>query len=299
MAQIGEPIAPPQFIQEEVHSESTCPWHEKSDQPSATPMDAQADNEDASQGAVLQPMVANNGKKLGVSMGEKGNTKVKVLYPGATSVKEEELQWAPHHLIPGNASLKNSAVVPYLGADNVIKAFGDGSKIKDGQTVGYNVNDSANGVWLPSPYALSMKGKWPTNPAAKNAYVEAAIDSTGGKCQFHMCHTNYSNAVRDILEELGAKLELVTTNGVCPEANASESDKFNAPMGLKSRLNRLSSQLRRITSGPPATEADSPTIWQPPFTDDTLVPEYVRTKGLKKVANLKARTEALKIGTTK
>ncbi len=297
MAEIGESIAPPQFVQDDVHSESTCPWHDKSDQPAAAPMDPQADNEDAGQGAVLQPMAANNGKKLGVNMGGKDNTKIKVMYPGATDPKEEDLQWAPHHLIPGNASLKNSAVVPYLGADSVIKAFGSGSKIKDGQTVGYNVNDSANGVWLPSPYALSMKGKWPANPAAKNAYVEAAIDSTGGKCQFHMCHTNYSNAVRDILEELGKKLKLITANAVCPEADASKSDKFNAPMGLKSRLNTLSSQLRRITSGPPAAETGAATIWQPPFTDDTLVPEYAKTKGLKKTAGLKASTEALKIGT--
>jgi hypothetical protein len=290
MTELGESIAPPQFVQEGVHSESTCPWHDKTDPPAATPMDPQADNEDSANGEELQPMAANNGKKLGENLGGMDDTNIDVRYPGASAPKQEALQWAPHHLIPGNASLKNSAVVPYLGDDGVIAKFGNGSKIKEGQTVGYNVNDAANGVWLPSPYALSMKGKWPTNPAAKNAYVTAAIDSTGGTRQFHFCHTTYSNAVRDILEELGAKLTLVNDKGVCPLANAQTSDKFDAPMGLKPRLNTISSQLRRITSGP---------VWQPPFTDDTLVAQYLSTKAITKTQGLLADTEALTIGTGK
>jgi A nuclease family of the HNH/ENDO VII superfamily with conserved AHH len=288
MTELGELIAPPQFVQDDVHSESTCPWHDSAKPPAAAEMDPAADNEDASSGRVLQPMAANNGKKLGVNLGGKENTRIKVSYPGSASPKEEDLQWAPHHLIPGNASLKNSAVVPYLGASNVIKAFGSGSKIKDGQTVGYDVNDAANGVWLPSPYALSMKGKWPTDPAGKNAYVEAAIDSTGGSRQFHMCHGTYSNSVREVLEEIGEKLKLITTNNVCPKAKAQDSDKFDAPLGLKPRLNAVSSRLRRITSGP---------VWQPPFTDDTLVPAYVAKKGIKKTAGLVADGAPIGIGT--
>jgi hypothetical protein len=290
MPQIGESIAPPQFVQDAVH-----PWHDNEQQPDPKPMDAQADDEDSTQGSVLTPMPANNGGKLGDSMGGKANTQISVKYPGESSPTPQPLQWAPHHLIPGNASLKNSAVVPYLGAKSVIGAFGSSSKIKDKQTVGYNVNDAANGVWLPSPYALSMKGNWPKTQDKKNAYVEAAIDSTGGKCQFHMCHTQYSNAVRDVLEELGSKLKLLTASGKCDKANSSTSDKFDAPMGLKPRLNKISAQMRRITSGPPAGDP-SPTIWQPPFTDDTLVPEYARIKGIAKTAGLRATTSPVSIG---
>ncbi len=287
MPELGEPIAPPQFVQDAVHSESTCPWHNEDKPPEATPMDPAADNEDSAAGSVLQPMAANNGKKLGVNMGGKEDTTINVIYPGSATPKEESLQWAPHHLIPGNASLKNSAVVPYLGADSVIKSFGSGSKIKDGQTVGYSVNDATNGVWLPSPYALSMKGKWPADVASKTAYVEAAIDSTEGISQFHMCHSNYSIAVKEILEELGAKLTLITTNDVCPLANASTSDKFDAPMGLKPRLNTISGQLRKITSGP---------VWQPPYTDDTLVPLYIARKSIEKTEGLTADVTAMAIG---
>ena len=241
-------------------------------------------------------MTANNSGTLGNNMGEKENTKIQVIYPDSTSPVEEELQWAPHHLIPGNQSLKKSGVVPYLGCDKVIEKFGSASKIEDEKTVGYSVNDASNGVWLPSPYALSMKGEWPTDPAKKNAYVMAAIDSTGGNCQFHFNHKPYGDAVRPILDELGAKLQLITESGACKEADANKSNKFKPPMGLKSRLNHISEQLRRITSG---TKDGSPTIWQPPFKDDTLVPEYVRLKGLKKIDNLKAKLDVLNIGNVK
>lgn len=297
MPEIGEDFAPPQFLEDAVHSVDTCPWHDSSTPPSPVPMDPQADDDDALKGAVLRPMAANNGKTLGVNLGGKENTKIHVMYPGSKMATPEDLQWAPHHLIPGKASLKHSAVVPYLGAANVIKQFGGDSKIKDGQTAGYNVNDAANGVWLPSPYALSMNGRWPTSQGRKNAYVEAAIDSTGGRSQFHMCHTNYSRVVREILEELGAKLVLITTSGVCKEANATQSDKFNAPSGLRSRLNSISSRLRRIVSGPTAEEGNSPVIWQPPFTDDTLVQEYIQVKGIQRVGGLTATVLPLQIGT--
>ena len=194
MAELGESISPPAVIQDEAHTVQNCPWHDNGEQPpDPPPMDPQADDEDAAAGFALKPIPANSGKKLGENKGGKDNTEIKVSYPGSASPKPEPLQWAPHHLIPGNASLKGSQIVPYLGDDNVIAKYGKGSKIKPKQSVGYDVNCSENGVWLPSPYALSMKGKWPTNPAAKLAYVEAAIDQSGGNAQFHMSHWKQMN----------------------------------------------------------------------------------------------------------
>jgi hypothetical protein len=288
MPELGEPIATPDFVQDDVHSESTCPWHDKSEPPAATAMDPAADDEDCAAGEVLAPMAANNGHKLGVNLGDKDNTKIQVNYPGSSAPTEEDLQWAPHHLIPGNASLKRSAVVPYLGDDDVIAKFGSGSKIKKGDTVGYDVNSADNGVWLPSPYALSMKGKWPKGAGSKTAYVVAAIDSTGGRSQFHMCHSNYSTSVRDILEEIGSKLKGITQAVICKEAKPKEADKFSAPLGLKGRLNSVSSQLRTVLSGP---------VWQPPFVDDTQNDAYLAAKSIQKKLGLKAAVQALKLGT--
>ena len=118
-------------------------------------------------------------------------------------------------MIPGNESLKGSKIVAYLGDNNVIKHYKKGvsSKIKDDHTVGYDVNRAENGVWLPSPYALSMSNQWPSligvmvvkkrlgetvaneTEAFKHAYVAEAIRVSGND-QFHMRHSDYSNEVR-------------------------------------------------------------------------------------------------------
>lgn len=272
-----------------VHSNETCPWHEKGEQPSEPPeMDSQADDEDVAAGTVLQPMSANSGKKLGVNLGGKDNTDILVSYPGSAQPKPEKLQWAPHHLIPGNASLKYSKIVPYLGCDTVIKPFGSGSKIKDKQTVGYDVNSAQNGVFLPSPYALSMKGKWPTTQPAKLAYVVAAIDQNGGNLQFHMTHTQYSAHVQSILDTLADKLRLLTTSGKCPEADAKKDDKFNAPQGLVGRLNAISNQMKQLLTGP---------VWRAPvFTDDTQMPAYVANKNMQVVKGLKGDVVPVQVG---
>lgn len=250
-------------------------------------MDEAADEEDAAGGMVLKPggIPANSGKKLGQSLGGKDDTRIKVTYSASSTAKDEPLQWAPHHLIPGNASLKGSNIVPYLGDDTVIKKYGSGSKIKKGQTVGYNVNAAENGVWLPSPYALSMKGKWPTNPADKLAYVEAAIDQNGGNSQFHMCHTQYSLKVQTILDTLADKLEMLTDSGACDKADGKKDDKFDAPQALVARLHGISGQMRRFLTGP---------VWRAPlFTDDTLMAAYITHKKMKVVKGLKDGVAAL------
>ena len=284
-------MAVPNLVQEEVHSKETCPWHDEPAAKDAKEMDEAADDEDVGGGLILKPgaIPANSGRKLGESLGGKSDTTIQVTYPGSSTPKEEPLQWAPHHLIPGNASLKGSNIVPYLGDDTVIKKYGSGSKIKKGQTVGYNVNAADNGEWLPSPYALSMKGKWPTAPGDKLAYVVAAIDQNGGNAQFHMSHTRYSNKVQAILDLLADKLQLLTDSGVCDMADSSKSDKFDAPQALVARLHGISGQMRRFVTGK---------VWRAPlFTDDTLMAAYIDHKKMKVVKGLEDGVVAIKVGT--
>lgn len=290
MAELGESIGVPELVQDDVHSTSTCPWHEEGNTPPDPPeMDPQADDEDAAKGAALRPMTANSGKKLGERLGAHADTRINVTYPGRSAAEHPPLQWAPHHLIPGNASLKGSKIVPYLGCDKVIAKYGSGSKIKDKQSVGYDVNSGSNGVWLPSPYALSMKGNWPVDPAAKDAYVEAAIDQNGEDKQFHMSHTQYSLKVQEIIDALGDKLTLLTSSSKCDKADGKKNDKFDAPRGLIARLDGVSHQMKRFVSGP---------VWRPPlFTDDTLMAAYVRRKNMKQVQGLKGNVTPIKIGT--
>lgn len=295
-------VAVPELLMDEDHNENTCPWHSKTTPKVAVmePMDPDEDTE---------AMPPNDGGKLGRNLnGSKEHPptaqKVKISYEPGTAVicrsgkkaksvqpyesnddtHEYGLQYAPHHLIPGNESLKGTAVVPFLGDDDVIAEFAAEdapSKIKKGQTVGYDVNRAANGVWLPSPYALSMQNLWPGDAgvtALKKrklydlagetedfhmAYVAASITASGDR-QFHMRHKKYSDKVSEILEAIGTKLTLMV-GGACSIAARNEDGKFNAPTGLRARLDVLSGSLKSLLIGP---------VWRPPLYTDKLTEKY-------------------------
>ena len=319
MAQIGESIAAPSFISEEDHNEKTCPWHDDAPKADPKPMEKPDPETDTA-----VPMPANDGGKLGKNLEKSGSKKPehtltleyapdeRLTYKEGGKNKSVQtytdkkvetfnLQYAPHHLIPGNESLSESLLVAYLGDDNVIKNFNKdklSSKIKDKQTVDYDVNAAENGVWLPSPYALSMSNQWPSIPGKEyilkikgeevlgvtvsfqKAYVAAAIDKSGDR-QFHMRHVKYSAEVKDVLDGIAGKLKLMT-KGACDVASKEKDDgKFEAPTGLVGRLNILSNQLKLLLTGP---------SWHAPFyADDNLMTEYVAT--LKLVEGLKPKIE--------
>lgn len=67
------------------------------------------------------------------------------------------LTCAAHHLIPAQASLRDSKLVKWLVHGSIsaqVKGGGSGNG-KLVQNIGYDVNGSQNGVWLPGPYALN------------------------------------------------------------------------------------------------------------------------------------------------
>lgn len=320
MTQLGEGIDIGMFVGDDnAHSESTCPWHKKSNA-SATEMEEQAPDEDT-HGAIP----ANLGSKLGENMNaantpppsankvwipyqpfgtvaymEAGRRKrVQVYEQVSADEYEYPLQYAPHHLIPGNESLKGSKIVPFMGDNTVISKYkkGQATKIKTGYSIGYNVNDAKNGVWLPSPYALSNSNVWPSIPGIKailkrkgvafadeteefkQAYASAAIEIAGNR-QFHMRHEDYSREVRKILDAMAAKIKLLAAK--CAKAQDGEEDgKFEPPYALKDKLHGLSSRLRRLLIGP---------TWREPLFTDDLTVEY--TKSLKKV---RASTRGLRV----
>lgn len=319
MTQIGEAVSFDMFVNDE-HDEKTCPWHSNEKTAEAKPMDLQSPDEDT------DAMPKNLGTALGKNLDKdkkksevkKKNT-VSIFYTQGSVVTwqsgrkrkraqsyventqevEYELQYAPHHLIPGNESLKGSKIVNYLGDDDVIKNYkkrGNKSEIKKGQSVGYDVNQAENGVWLPSPYALSNTNQWPSikgiqvilkrlgeiyhdqTEEFKHAYVAAAIEVSGGR-QFHMRHTDYSNEVRDILDAMGTRIKLMSQHE-CPVAKKNvEKEKYDAPVGLTAHLNLLSANLERFLIG---------NQWHKPlYADNHMMEEYI--KSLEKVDGLKAK----------
>ena len=310
--ELGESIAVSLFVDSnDEHSAKTCPWHSNK-KASPKSMDAQDGDEDAA-----GEMADNSGKKLGQALTQDGTpapdgqtvsiyyqqgaivkypsgrkTKTIQLYEEKIEEEEYPLKYAPHHLIPGNESLKGSDIVAFLGDESVIANFkkqgSPSSELKDGESAGYDVNCAANGEWLPSPYALSMNNEWPAaegisalrkredlsiedtlieTEAFKLAYAAAAM--ARGVKQFHMRHAEYSAKVREILDAMAAKIQLLAW--VCPKtkSDADNGDKYNAPVGLSTRLDGLSQRLRRLLNGRPGG-------WRNPLFTDDLSRQYLQ-----------------------
>jgi len=318
MTQLGEAISVDIFIaKDEEHNENTCPWHDDSEKPAAVEMEVPHPETDGDSPS----MPKNDGGKLGKSLEKdnqkkpeskitlqfapdemltwkKGDKALKVRTYSDNDSKEYEVQYAPHHLIPGNESLSRSDIVSYLGDEKVIKNFAKGGQesfIKDGQSIGYDVNCAENGVWLPSPYALSMKNEWPSDDGKKRilkmkgkeyvnvaasfqkAYVAAAIEESGNR-QFHMRHKDYSEQVKDVLDGIALKLDNMADGDCKVASDSEENDLLDAPRGLTARLNVLSAQLKALLIGP---------VWHEGYYgDDKLMSEYLAL--YEKVIGLKA-----------
>ncbi|NVJ21930.1 MULTISPECIES: AHH domain-containing protein [Myxococcus] len=304
--EIGEEVAVSEFVSEELHNEKTCPWHEQGDAHSQK-MLLQNPDDDAVGG-----MAPTDGGVLGRKLKDAKNhppaaNKVSLMFKKGEvatygSVKrpkliqtyerqdeeEEEyaLQYAPHHLIPGNESLKGTSVVPFMGDENCIADYKKSmsSYIKAGYSIGYDINAAENGEWLPSPYALSNCNEWPADlglkylkkrkdeligeetEAFKPAYVAAAIEASGGR-QFHMRHMRYSEKVTEILQAIGERLAVMADDS-CPLAKKSKAkdvDEFDPPLGLTARLHSLSQNLRGLLTK---------SVWRPPLYTDSLTQEY-------------------------
>jgi hypothetical protein len=321
MAELGEAISPPEFLSGIDHDENTCPWH-KSGKDSADPMDETDGDDDGAMpknlgGKLRQKLTAAGApepdvRELEVSfktLDDKLKYQVtkdgKVKNKFQTRFKDSDPRkyphkYAPHHLVPGNESLKGNPLVAFLGADSVITHFADGvsSVIKDGKSVGYDVNRAENGVWLPSPYAISMGANiWGNEaglvaleaadgPAAvdlvnrfRAAYVAESIRVTGGR-QFHMRHVDYSDLVAKVLEKIAMKLRAMV-KGACPLDKKPEADgKINPPMGLIGRLDALSGEMKTLLVGG---------IWRSPAFTDDLTMTYAETLD-KAAATAKVKT---------
>jgi hypothetical protein len=288
------------FVSDVKHIEKVYPWHNPKPKGKSAVMDPQSPDEDT------DVMPKNLGTKLGKNLGEAPRGEVTIEYKQGTTLrfkqrrkikevqtysKEDDpiyvydLQYAPHHLIPGNESLKNSGVIPFLGDKNAIQHFGSESHIKEGMTVGYDVNHASNGVWLPSPYALSMSNKWPSESgldvikkrkgqrianeteALRMAYVAAAIEST--KMQFHMRRVDYSREVKKSLNAIGRRLKIMAGGSCSIAKDSQDKGKIDPPMGLVGRLTTLSGNLRSLLVG---------SVWLTPIFTDKLSKQYAEEK---------------------
>lgn len=159
-----------------------------------------------------------------------------------------------HHLIPTKASFLPSDIMVYVSASE------SGSKVKS--DIGYDVNGSENGLWLPTHAKLSgQMGKKGTRklPGESEVHSYGSLSSEGDgqianfvtlyadtvmeetKRQFHDSHPNYSDFVTKCLNKMAASIADASSN--CDKCNEADGDKSPPPYQLVRRLNGLSQRL--------------------------------------------------------
>jgi hypothetical protein len=200
-------------------------------------------NEDPSSIGEPENQLTNDSSKLGSNLGHRPQWQIQVpdTEAGKSIMRSCVVVPAAHHLIPGNASLKQ---VPSI-MDLI-----DSGRGKISSDIGYDVNGQPNGIWLPANYGVRPDSefgrKWSLY-GHQNEYARAAMKKAGA--QFHDAHPEYSGKVKTALRALADKINLKkpTTCGVCDK---QLTDKARPPYGLVGRLNGVSRQHRAFLAGP-------------------------------------------------
>jgi hypothetical protein len=180
---------------------------------------------------------------------------------------------AAHHLIPGNAALKKTKLLVEFMKDggNVESVAGKKYTIKG--HIGYDVNGSHNGAWLPGNYAIKTAlpqrkknnkvlparvGTTPIEGSSWSAlndghedwqynYVASASKAAGG--QFHDSHNMpYSASVR---KNLGKVLIALALHLDSDCEHCKGKTELPPPYRIKRRLYAMSKRLRGFVLGGP------------------------------------------------
>jgi A nuclease family of the HNH/ENDO VII superfamily with conserved AHH len=181
---------------------------------------------------------SNNASKLGTALSYPGDREVTMAAKRGGKAKRWTSRAAAHHLIPGNASLKNSTLMQYLHTDGMAA-----------RNIGYNINAAPNGVWLPGNYAIRPWGDHGEDAVVQpQKYATESIDEW--KRQFHDAHTDYNSFVLDVLDKIAKKIKKNQTIW-CPKAE--EKTKGDHPLfALVNRLHTVSGRMKRMLVFPTA-----------------------------------------------
>lgn len=250
---IGEAISVDIATEEhDEHGEETCAFCQASQEPTDEENDL-TDNFDEDEYEVpgLEDdgiVHKNSAGKLGKALIGQAFDKIEKKIDFDGFANGLPVKTAAHHIIPGNASLVNSAIMDYLHTDGM--ATGN---------IGYNVNNYENGTWLCGNYALRGKGgvpKWGPQGVDFTAktqkdpkeYAFKAIEATNR--QFHDAHGDYSGLVVETLDAVANKLEK-TGDIWCPEAKKKEEKPEEMQLfALVNRLNSISRRYKKMLEVP-------------------------------------------------
>jgi hypothetical protein len=288
--EIGEMVAVG-FLQQQLDEE--CPFSDDTSGPSAEDSEDIADDDrdevlsqQANDGGVLgKNLISASPGKAGTVGGpiefkppeydeEPDDTKrpsgaaVMAFVPGADDIDDGTYPFlvAAHHLIPGEAALAPSELTSYMKKGSSITTV-SGKTFTLKYHIGYNVNGSHNGVWLPGNYAIRASASpWQRTPMPGRSwsdlgqhrwclhYVAAVSKVTGA--QFHDAHEQYSDAALKLLNKIAKKLFM--HQDVCEQCEKKDGGKIPPPYMIKERLYNLSAYFRRQTKA-------NPQFWKRPW----------------------------------
>lgn len=294
---VGEPVAPPSLEKE---FKAKCPFKLQGEEGPAKSDENLADDDHPG----VQAAQANDGGTLGGNLGagaagmadggpfdaedflyrqpandtNRGrNSRLRMVEYNEAKAGDYPYTVAAHHLIPGNASLYPAKLFNYMKDGGKVSSS-NGKEYTIKGHIGYDVNGSHNGVWLPGPYAIKtaleerIKGdkilpaRESTTPVDRVPwsglkedhetwqfrYVAGTCKAAGG--QFHDSHkTPYSSSVRKNLNNIETALNFHLE--YCPECK-TKNEPIPPPFRIKRRLYALSQKLRGFVIGPPGAWKD-------------------------------------------
>jgi hypothetical protein len=156
-----------------------------------------------------------------------------------------------HHLIP----------VSVIKRHEIRLMLKTGTRYKLCCNVGYGVNGSENGVWLPAMHEVAEWSGWTDRKQMRYMVLASKVldghsdkgieDEFKSPRQFHMTHTDYLSFVAGQLSKhnmnlLAKKDKCKTCN---PPNNGSPPDKNKPPIRLLGLLNAVSFRLRKYLVG--------------------------------------------------
>jgi hypothetical protein len=184
------------------------------------------------------PETKNDAKKLGTNLdGESKKVEnIPIRFQCHNVRYSEEVQFTPHHIIPGNEAWPSSTLYKWV-------AKSEGEICGD---LGYDVNAASNGVDLPGHTAASS---W-ADPTFQERYAFHSIVSDTKKRQFHDRHAAYSDFVVQVLNKIAAKLEMNPKPG-CGKKNCGggKQKPWDPPYGLLERFKGVALRLERKLTG--------------------------------------------------
>jgi hypothetical protein len=231
MSEMGEAALVEKLLE---HQAEDCPFCKENQKPKGAPKSNAEPLWDEDAAAARKEAIGNSSGELEKHMSISRPTDWVLKHPVYNCAREElELEGHrvtanPHHLIPGNESLKE---VPDL-----LKWIFEGEGHIEAD-IGYDVNNGDNGIWLPSNNSMRSNrlgnSSWECE-TVKMTYVNAAQPGHG---TFHDRHLRYSDFVRKILQKIADRMDGIDARANCPYKTEKGTNRFKPPYALVQRLN--------------------------------------------------------------